>query len=179
MVGRTNCVVQIKSAGGTPPAPSGNFWSVSAQRRHAVFDDARADKNQKFVLVVHLGVGAEQESDIRQITENRNLGGTVGFGLCVYTADDDRAAILYQHRRGNLFGINRRTCRRHAAYAILMHVKIHDDIVVGRNLWFYLKRQRCFLEGHAGCAARRCLLVGNFRALLYGRFDLVSQKGSL
>src|SRR3990172_4686468 len=115
----------MKTAGALPGRRP---WKpiVRLTQSEGALDNARTDKNQQLVLVIDFGVRTEQESDVGQVAKHRYLGRVVALSLLVYAADHDSAAVLYQHRSRDLFGVDRRAGRGYGAHAVLMHVEVHD-----------------------------------------------------
>src|SRR5688572_14421966 len=115
-------------------------------QRQAILDDLRGNEDQQLRAIVDLPVLLEQEAHVGQVAQHRHLVGRRALLLGVDAADHHRAAILDQHLGHDLLGCDRRAGQRFFRAAVLVYVQVHDHVVIGRDLRFYLEGERRFLE---------------------------------
>ena len=110
-----------------------------------------------------------------QVAQQRHRGLVLGFGQLEDTADHHRAAVLHQHLRLDVLGVDRDAGGRGLAAAVLVDVQVEDDVALGRDLRRDFQLERGLAERHRGGAAGGGLLVREFRALLDQRLGLVGR----
>src|SRR6516165_11450692 len=145
---------------------------------HALVHDLRSDEDHQLILVVLVTGVLEQVPEERDVPEIRDLGVVLALRGLEDAAEHHRLAVVHQHLGCDLAGVDRGDVHaagrhHHAADAVVAHVEVHDDAVVGRDLRGDLERQHRLLELNGGGAARGGLLIRDLDALLDGRFLLV------
>ena len=72
-----------------------------------------------------------------------------------------------------MFRVDRKASRGCLTHGVLVHIQIQNDVAFGRDLRRHLKLQIGLAKGNRRGTTRSGDLVGQFRALLYQRLDLV------
>src|SRR5436190_4372311 len=74
--------------------------------REALVDDPRRDEDEQLGLRSVRRLVPEQEPDVRQVAQERNLRDVGPVGLLVDAADHDRAAVFDEHLGLDVLGID-------------------------------------------------------------------------
>src|SRR6478735_3993804 len=94
----------------------------------------RRDEDEHFLLVRAAGPALEGIAHHRDVAQQRNARFAVALGQLEDAADDDRAAVLHQHLRLDVLGVDGDTGRRGLAAAVLGDVEFENDVALGRDL---------------------------------------------
>ena len=153
--------------------------ATSAPARHlpaaGLPQDLRRHEDEQFTFGIEGGVAAEETTNSRDVTEDRNLVFSSRSFLFEDTAEYDCFTIVDPHGRLHAAGIDRRNITQgtRIVRVVLGNLQVHEDLVVRRNGRRHLELQDRLLELDVGGTTRGIFEVGNFKTLLDHSFLLI------
>src|SRR5690554_2594311 len=136
------------------------------QANGLVGQNARCNENQQLRFIINHHVALEQTPNDGNITKKRNLIFAFETLIRKHSAQYNGFTIGHQNLGSNLVLIDRRHTIQCISKVnlILGYLDVHDNTVIGSNLWRHFQRQRCLFKGGAGRTTGAGLLIWNFFA---------------